>query len=239
VVVGVVTASAPTPTLPAVGDAGLRATLADFEAATGDDPTGAKTVAFTTLQDFVNPHGPYGAAWWLADGQADIAEVLAVLFYTEGNTSFDVRTAVAARYLWYCGGTGDGCGGRPLINFLSYFQPWRQPWAAGGFTSAHAEHHLEFAGQVVWQQPGLLTTLIPGADTYSADPAGLGPAGPVAWGPVPFHFANVHSTWDTYLREQLRRLPNGPARLWVLSMDDAARVCGTPFLCPDMTQARE
>jgi hypothetical protein len=34
-----------------------------------------------------------------ADGRAKISEVLAVILYTDGNTNWDMRTAVAARYL--------------------------------------------------------------------------------------------------------------------------------------------
>ena len=220
-------------------NAGLRATLADYAEATGDDPTGDKTLAFATLRDFTNPNGPYGSAWWFADdGLADVTEVLAVILYTEGHTSFDVRTAVAARYLWYCGGTGTTCSGHALINYLSYFQPWRQPWAARGFTNEHAAEYRPFAREVTLQLPGLLATLIPGANDYRADPDGLSLAGPVEWSQVPFHFANVDPSWDAYLREQLRRLPNGPARLWVLTMAEASKVCGSPFVCADMTRPR-
>jgi len=230
-----------TPTLGGYqGDEGIQATLADYRVATGDDYTGQKTAAFTTLQDFTNPRGPYSRSWWFVnDGRADITEVLAVLLYTEGNTSWDVRTAVLARFLWYCGGQGSTCQGPALINFLSYFQPWREPWVAPGFTSDNAEQYLSLAQDLVVQRAGLLTAMIPGANIYVASSDGLSLAGPIDWVHTRFHFANVDPTWDTFLRGQLRRLPNGPARLWVLTMGEAARVCGSQFVCADMTQPRE
>ena len=40
-------------------------------------------------------------------------------------------------------------------------------------------------------------------------------------------------------RDKLKRLPNGPARLWVLTINEAAKVCTSQFLCPDMTQSRQ
>jgi hypothetical protein len=231
----------PTP-LPAQGrgNEGINATLADYSLATGDDPTGSKTSAYTTLQDFSNPHGLYSQSWWFADdGRADISEVLAVILYTEGNTSWDVREAVAARYLWYCGGQGSDCQGPALINFLSYFQPWREPWVAPGFSSEHAQDYKSLAQELVRQQTGLLTAMIPGADAYVHSTDGLSLAGSIDWSNTRFHFANVDPTWDTYLRTQLHRLPNGPARLWVLTMGEAGRVCGSQFICADMTRPRE
>jgi hypothetical protein len=221
-------------------DAGIMATLAAYQSATGSDPTGSKTAAFTTLDDFSNPHGPYSRSWWFADdGHADITEVLAVILYTEGNTSWDVREAVAARFLWYCGGLGGACQGPALIDFLSYFQPWRQPWVAPGFTSDNAKQYLPFAQDLVSQRAGLLTAMIPGADAYVHSSDGLSLAGSIDWSHTRFHFANVDPTWDTFLRAQLHRLPNGPARLWVLTMGEAGRVCASQFLCADMTQPRQ
>jgi hypothetical protein len=232
----------PTPALAlpaAPADAGLRATLADYTGAVGDDPAGDKTDAFITLQDFTNPRGTYAGTWWLRDDNyADIYEVLAVILYTEGNTNWDVRTAVAARYLWYCGGAGTTCQGHNLINFLSYFQPWREPWVARGFTSEHASKYEAFATELVQQKPGLLTVIIPGADAYIHSPDGLSVDGSIDWSITPFHFANVDASWDAYLRQTLRRSANGPARLWVLTMNEAARVCRSRFLCDDMTQPR-
>ena len=164
--------------LSAQGDAGIIATLAAYQSATGSDPTGSKTAAFTTLDDFSNPHGPYSRSWWFADdGRADLSEVLAVILYTEGNTSWDVREAVAARFLWYCGGLGNACQGPALINFLSYFQPWREPWVAPGFTSDSAEQYMSFAQDLVSQRAGLLTAMIPGADAYVHSSDGLSLAG--------------------------------------------------------------
>ncbi len=235
----VIATPVPTP-VPLPGNEGLSATLADATAAIGDDPTGAKYQAYSTLSRFVDPQGAYGGAWWFSDdGRADIYEVLAVVFFTEGNTSFDVREAVAARYLWYCGGSGTTCHGAALINWLSYFQPWREPWVSRGFTNAAAEKYEVLARDLVEQQPGLVSAMIPGADTYVHDRDGLSLAGPVDWNQTAFHFANVHPTWDSFLRDRLRRLPNGPARLWVLTMGEASRVCTSQFLCPDMTQARQ
>jgi hypothetical protein len=226
--------------IPLPGDEGLRATLADMNAAVGTDPTGAKSQAYSTLSRFVDPQSVYGGAWWFADdGRADIYEVLAVILFTEGSTSFDVREAVAARYLWYCGGKGTHCQGAALINFLSYFQPWREPWVSRGFTHDAASKYLVLARDLVEQKPGLVSAMIPGADAYVSDPGGLSRGSSVDWNQTPFHFANVHPTWDTYLRAQLRRLPNGPARLWVLTMGEASRVCQSQFLCPDMTRSRQ
>jgi hypothetical protein len=220
-------------------DQGLLATLKDYQVSVGPDSSGAKTDAYVTLQDFVNPTGKYAGEWWLRDdGQGDIYEALAVILYTEGHTSWDVRTAVAARYLWFCGGTGTTCQGRELINFLSYFQPWREPWMSRGFTSANAETYEEFARELVHQQPGLLTTIIPGADTYVHSENALSSSSSIDWFQTPFHFANVDPTWDVYLRRQLRRSPNGIARLWVLTISEAGRVCGSQFICQDMTQPR-
>jgi hypothetical protein len=232
-----------TPTMtpePVPGDEGFRATLADFSASVGNDPTGAKAQAFGTLQAFVNARGAYGGAWWFQDdGRADVYEALAVILYTEGSTSFDVRAAVAARYLWYCGGTETNCQGAALINFLSYFQPWREPWMARGFTSDRASAYVDLAEDLVHQETGLLTAMIPGADAYAHSRDALTLGGPIDWGRTPFHFANVHPSWDRYLREKLRRLPNGPAGLWVLTMSEAGQACGSEFLCPDMTEARQ
>lgn len=228
------------PLFPGRADEGIIATLADYRLATGDDPTGSKTAAFTTLQDFTNPHGPYSRSWWFADnGRPDISDVLAVIFYTEGNTNWDVRTAVAARYLWYCAGLGSACGGPALINFLSYFQPWREPWIAPGFSSDSAQQYKSFAQDLIYQRAGLLTAMIPGADTYVRSPDGLSMAGSIDWPGTSFHFANVDPTWDTFLRSRLHRLPNGPSRLWVLTMREASQVCGSQFICADMTQPRE
>jgi hypothetical protein len=222
------------------GGEGLDATAAAYSVSVGSDPTGAKTAAFTTLKDFINPHGIYSQAWWLADdGHASMAETLAVILYTEGNTAFDVRTAVAARFLWYCGGLGSTCEGANLINFLSYFQPWREPWNSSGFTSDHAKKYLPLADDLVHQAPGLLTAMIPGADTYVQSEDGLSLGGSIDWYRTKFHFANVDPSWDTFLRQQLRRLPDGPNRLWVLTMGDASKVCGSQFLCADMTQPRQ
>jgi hypothetical protein len=230
----------PTATVEVVpGNEGMTATLADFTGSVGSDPTGAKTQAFATLGLFVDPLGAYANAWWFADdGRADIYEALAVVLFTEGNTSFDVREAVMARYLWYCGGTGTHCSGAALINFLSYFQPWREPWIGRNFTNDKAAVYLEVAKDLVQGRAGLVTAVIPGADTYTADNEALNGGGSINWGLVKFHFANVHPTWDAYLRDKLRRLPNGPARLWVLTINEAARVCTSQFLCPDMTQSR-
>jgi len=226
--------------LSAHGDVGIIATLAAYQSATGEDPTGSKTAAFTTLDDFSNPHGPYSRSWWFADdGRADLSEVLAVILYTEGNTSWDVREAVAARFLWYCGGLGSACQGPALINFLSYFQPWREPWVAPGFTSDSAAQYRSFAQDLIGQRPGLLTAMIPGADAYVHSRDGLSLAGSIDWSHTRFHFANVDPSWDTFLRSQLHRLPNGPARLWVLTMGEAGRVCGSQFVCADMTQPRQ
>jgi hypothetical protein len=159
--------------------------------------------------------------------------------YTEGNTNWDVRTAVLARFLWYCGGQGSNCQGPALINFLSYFQPWREPWVAPGFTSDNAEQYRSLALDLITQRAGLLTAMIPGADAYVHQTDGLSLAGPIDWSHTSFHFANVDPTWDTFLRTQLHRLPNGPNRLWVLTMGEAGRVCGSQFVCADMTQAKQ
>ena len=223
-----------------LGVAGITDTLKTFKASIGGDPTGMKAAAFITLQTFADPTGPYSGSWWfLDDGHADISEVLAVILYTEGHTSWDVRTAVAARYLWYCAGTGTNCEGAALINFLSYFQPWREPWNAPGFTSDNAEQYKSFAQDLIYQRPGLLTAMIPGADTYARSTDGLSIAGPIDWLHTQFHFANVDPSWDSYLRDQLHRFPNGPARLWVLTMGEAVQVCGSEFICADMTQPRD
>jgi hypothetical protein len=227
------------PTQPRADD-NLQATLADYQASVGtSDPQGAKYNAFQTLKDFVDPVGRYASAWWFRDdGQGDLYEAIAVILYTEGNTNWDVRTAVSARYLWYCGGAGAHCQGHELIDFLSYFQPWREPWMSRGFTSDHAAEYEDYAYDLVSQAPGLLTTLIPGADTYVHDENALSGPSSINWQITPFHFANVHPTWDAYLRQKLRRSPNGAARLWVLTMGEASRVCGSQFVCADMTQPR-
>jgi hypothetical protein len=223
----------------AVVTEGINATLADTGGAIGSDPTGMKTAAYLTLQNFDDPNGPYSGSWWfLNDGRADISELLAVILYTEGNTSWDVRTAVTARYLWYCAGTGSGCQGHALIDFLSYFQAWRKPWNAPGFTSDSSQQYASFAQDLVNQRPGLLTAMIPGADTYVRSNDGLSLSGPIDWANTSFHFANVDSTWDGYLRGELRRPPNGPNHLWVLTMGEAGLVCGSEFVCADMTRPR-
>ncbi len=205
------------------------------------DPEGSKGQALSTLRDFADANGVYRNAWWFAqDEAADIYEVLAVVFYTEGNLNVRVQQAIAARYLWYCGGVGAACSGEPLINFLAYFQPWREPWMAGArFTSDKARDFLPFARDLVGQTPGLLTALLPGADSYVRDPDGLDRRQPIDWPNTPFHFANVHPSWDTYLRHTLGRGPNGHNRLWVLTLAEAGRVCPSAFVCENMTQEKK
>src|SRR5437016_3079819 len=60
-----VVAATPSPVpAAAVGGEGLAATAADYTISVGSDPSGAKTAAYTTLKDFINPHGIYAHAWW-------------------------------------------------------------------------------------------------------------------------------------------------------------------------------
>ena len=214
-------------------------TLASYSAGPDDDPTGAKTAAVVTLRNFVDAGGPYRGAWWFAaDDQGELDEILAVILFTEGNTSLEVRKAIAARFLWYCGGQGESCQGHALVNFLSYFQAWREPWMAGsGFTNSAATSYLALASDVI-RQRGVVEDWIPGAAWFVQNPNGLSEPGPVDWTLTPFHFANVHPTWDAYLRLALGRAPNGPNRLWVLTVGEAGKVCTGGFVCPDMTQAR-
>jgi hypothetical protein len=228
-----------TPTPIPDGTEGLLNTLNTYIPA--EDPEGSKAEAFATLRDFTNPTGVYRGAWWFEnDGVADIYEILAVVFFTEGNLNVRVQQAVAARYLWYCGGTGTDCSGTQLINFLSYFQPWREPFMAGArFTTDKAKEYLPFANDLVWQRNGLVTALVPGADTYVRDPNGLEARAPIDWPNTPFHFANVDPSWDTYLREVLGRGPNGSNRLWVLTLAEAGRVCPSQFICENMTKERK
>ncbi|HLB47602.1 MAG TPA: hypothetical protein VJL59_11405 [Anaerolineales bacterium] len=218
---------------------GIAETLATYLPT--EDPEGSKGEALATLRDFADPNGVYRSAWWFADdGAADIYEVLAVVFQTEGNLNVQVQQVVAARYLWYCGGIGAGCSGSALINFLSYFQPWREPWTAGQrFANAKAQDFVPFAQDLVLQRPGILTALIPGADTYIRDPNSLAQRTSIDWPNTPFHFANVHPTWDTYLRQTLGRGPNGANRLWVLTMTEASQVCPSSFVCENMTKERQ
>jgi hypothetical protein len=230
---------AATPTPVPSGAIGISATLNGYTPI--QDPDGAQVAAFATLRDFANPDGPYRGAWWFQDdGSADIYEVIAVIFYTEGNMNIKVQQAIAARYLWYCAGTNTTCSGSQLMNFLSYFQPWREPWNAGDrFASAKAQDFLPFAHDLVQQHPGLLTALIPGADIYVRNPDGLEARTPIDWPNTPFHFANVDPTWDIYLSEALGRGSNGANRLWVLTMDEARAVCPSAFVCPNMTQEKK
>ena len=213
--------------------------LVDYDFESEDDPTGAKTAALVTLHNFVDANGPYRGAWWFETGQGgDLFEALAVIFYTEGSTNLEVRKAIAARYLWYCGGESPRCQGHALINFLAYFQAWREPWRVpSGFANAAAKDYLALADDVV-NQRGIVLEWIPGAEWFAHNAAGLQAPGPVDWETTPFHFANVHPTWDVYLRRALGRPPNGPNRLWVLTIGEANQVCGSRFVCPDMTQAR-
>ncbi len=219
--------------------AALWATLSDFPASAGDDPTGAKAAALVTLRNFVDASGPYRGAWWFEnDQQGGMDEMLAVIFYGEASSSLDVRKAIAARFLWYCGGQGENCQGHALVNFLSYFQAWREPWmVTRGFTNAGAKDYLALAGDVVHQQ-GILKSWIPGAEWFVQNPDGLTEAGPVDWETTPFHFANVHPTWDAFLRRVLGRAANGPNRLWVLTVGEARKACQAGMICPDMTQAK-
>ncbi len=217
----------------------LLATLADYAGSPDDDPTGAKAAALVTLHNFLDVDGPYRGAWWFeGDPQNEMNEVLALILFTEGSSSLDVRKAVAARFLWYCGGQNDNCQGSALVNFLAYFQGWREPWMVSrGFTNVQAKGYLALADDIVHQR-GIIREWIPGAEWFVQDPGGLMESGPVRWEATPFHFANVHPTWDSYLRRSLGRAPNGPNRLWVLTVGEAVRVCGDGFVCPDMTQAR-
>jgi hypothetical protein len=145
---------------------------------------------------------------------------------------------VAARYLWYCGGQGEHCQGKALINFLAYFQAWREPWnVKGGFTNTAAKAYLALADDAVHQR-GLVCDWIPGAEWFVPSPEALSEAGPVDWETTPFHFANVHLTWDQYLRSALGRSSDGLDRLWVLTVSEARQVCGSGFVCPDMTRPR-
>ena len=220
-------------------DAALRATLDGFAATADDDPTGAKTAAAVTLRNFVDPGGPYQGAWWFADDhRAGLDEILAVILYTEGSTNLEVRKAIAARFLWYCGGEGRACQGHALIDYLAYFQAWREPWRVpSGFTNTAARDYLALAGDVIGQQ-GIVAQWIPGAEWFVHKADALSTAGPVDWETTPFHFANADPTWDAYLRQALGRDANGPNRLWVLTVGEAGQVCGDGFVCPDITQAR-
>jgi hypothetical protein len=234
-----VSISGPTPTFtppPSDGAEGLLATLDAFTDTARLDS--AKADALATLRSFTDPGGLYHSAWWLAnDGHADIYEILAVILYTEGNTNVEVTKAIAGRYLWYCGGAGLRCSGTPLVNFLAYFQPWRQPWLNhSGFISDHAQDWLWLARDMV-AQTGLVTDWIPGADKFVHDPQGLYGTS-VYWDNVVFHFANVDPSWDTYLRERLHRGPNGASGLWVLTIREAGQVCQSRFICEDMTQPK-
>jgi hypothetical protein len=232
-------AASPAVTPTAAVDSALLATLDDYAVAVGDDPTGAKAAAAVTLRNFVDPAGPYQGAWWFVDDQhAGLDEILAVIFYGEGSTDLDVRKAIAARYLWYCGGEGRACHGHALIDFLAYFQAWREPWQVrGGFSNGAARDYLALAGDVV-EQRGLVTEWIPGAAWFVHTADALSAPGPIDWEATPFHFANADPSWDAYLRQALRRDANGPNRLWVLTVGEAGLVCGSGFVCPDLTQAR-
>jgi hypothetical protein len=233
------TSPTPAPVSSPAANSALVATLADYAGGPDDDPTGAKAEALVTLRNFVDANGPYREAWWYAtDNQGAMDEILAVIFYTEGSTSLDVRKAIAARFLWYCGGQSDHCQGHALVNFLAYFQAWREPWMVrSGFTNASAKDYLALADDVMHQR-GIVSEWIPGAAWFVQNPNGLAEAGPIDWEATPFHFANVHPTWDAYLRRTLARLPNGPNRLWVLTVSEADKVCQAKFVCPDMTQAK-
>ena len=221
-------------------NAGMLVTLSDYKVNAVFDPGGAKADAFDTLYDFTRPLGKYHDAWWFDDdGQADIYEALAVIFFTEGHRSEIVRRAVAARYLWYCGGYATACSGTDLMNFLAYFQPWIWPDTTNGnFTHPTARSYLALAEELVGQTPGTITDWIPGADLFVSDPGIEEYSSPVNWGRTPFHFANVHLTWDIYLREKLGRGPDGPDRLWVLTMGEATRVCPSATLCNFMARER-
>ena len=227
------------PALPPAGN-GILDTLRDFTIQPDRDPEGTKAAALKTLIDFTNPLGSYAGAWWFdRDGRASIDEVLAVILFTEGSTSMKVQRAVAARYIWYCGGTSTACSGRQLINFLAYFQPWREPWVAGeNFTDPSAMAYLRIANGLVSQRADFLTDWIPGADRYVHDSYGLYEDGPVEWESTPFHFANVHPSWDRYLRQKLGRGPDGANRLWVLTIGEAGLACRSRFICENMTLAR-
>ncbi len=225
------------PTQPA--RSALLATLADYSGGPDDDPTGAKAAALVTLHNFLDVDGPYRGAWWFdGDEQNEMDEVLALVLFTEASSSLDVRKAVAARFLWYCGGQNENCQGNALVNFLAYFQGWREPWmVTRGFTNPQAKDYLALADDIVHQR-GIIREWIPGAEWFVQDPGGLAEEGPVRWEATPFHFANVHPTWDAYLRRSLGRAPNGPNRLWVLTVGEAERVCQDGFVCPDMTRAK-
>jgi hypothetical protein len=228
-------AAAPTPPV----SSALLATLTDYSAEPGDDPTGAKAAALVTLRNFIDANGPYRGAWWFeVDGRGEMDEILAVILYTEGTTSLAVRQAIAARFLWYCGGQSKNCQGHALVNFLAYFQGWREPWmVSSGFMNVAAKSQLALADDVLHQR-GIVCEWIPGAEWFVQNPNGLAEAGPIDWEATPFHFANVHPTWDAYLRRTLRRPPNGANRLWVLTVAEADKVCQAGFVCPDMTQAK-
>jgi hypothetical protein len=207
----------PTFASPLAQDDGLRATLRLDPAALDAVGSAERAAALAMLRDFTDPDGPYQGAWWFVDdGQAHMDEALAMILFTEGSVSLRVQEAVAARYVWYCGEAGTQCQGRALVNFLAYFQPWREPWMTGGhLLNPAAQAYLPRARAVLGQ-----------------------PADSVDWGRAPFHFANVHLTWDRYLQDKLRRASNGPNRLWVLTQAEAERVCPTALLCPDMTRPR-
>jgi hypothetical protein len=230
----------PSPAPPFADALGIQATLGMSIAESNPNDNVDRQAAWAMLKSFADPSGLYQGAWWFADdGRADIYEALAVILFTEGNTNTDVQKAVAARYLWYCGGAATACQGAALLNFLSYFQPWREPWAVpGGISHPAAQSHLAFARELILQKPGLLTDWIPGADRYIHDMNNLYAPSPIDWASTPFHFANVHPTWDAFLRERLRRNPNGSNRLWVLTLGEADRACRTRFICDDMTQPR-
>jgi hypothetical protein len=229
-----------TPEAPFEGGLGLQATLQMPLDELNPNNNVDRYRAWEMLGSFTDANGPYRGAWWFVDdGRADLYEALAVILFTEGSTNLDVVRAIAARFLWYCGGAATACAGPALLNFLAYFQPWREPWRApGGVTHIAAQKYAALAREIVQQQPGLLTQWIPGADRYVHNTTSLYAAAPVDWTSTPFHFANVHPSWDAYLRERLRRGPNGSNHLWVLTLGEADQVCRTRLVCADMTQPR-
>ena len=106
------------PVTGAIGSLGIQNTLNGT--AVGD--AHIRSQAF--LRAMSDPNGLYSNAWWFQDdGKLSSNEMLSIVLHTEGSRSPDVRKAIAARYLNYCGGEHENCSNGDLLDFLSYYQP--------------------------------------------------------------------------------------------------------------------
>lgn len=122
---------------------GISDTILNFRVTPAADPNGTRQKTWESLRDFQDLNGPYRAAWWQADTAIEMAELLAVVMYSEaGANNPPVADDVAARYTWFCGDVSENCSRDDLLDFLSAYATFRDQTSPFGFTDPAARTYL-------------------------------------------------------------------------------------------------